>query len=218
MKEIAFWRYKKYFQEDQILEEESISLLTTLGLLENDWLFNAQYVKIWNLLEYYRKKIPELRLIFIFTIFMMEIVISSLIVDDGCAHFHFHFSEVRENGKGELQKEAVRKKRWQGRKRVDRDKRISSLLRHDLISTCRRPLKTSLRNPLLHSHPLVSLTRASSSLLYTIPAAELRRANLRLKIHLSSDSREYRRSSRLIRTILLTFLQNDWYRERDTWL
>jgi len=63
-------------------------------------MFNVQYVQIWNLLEHYRKKILELRLIFIFTIFMTEIIISPPIVDDGCAHFHFHFSEVREKRKG----------------------------------------------------------------------------------------------------------------------
>lgn len=128
---------------------------------------------------------------------------------DSCArrrHFHFHFSGVRENGKGsELQKKAAREKERQRKESVEEDRQISSLLaRFNLCSpqaSQNHPPKSSSTS-VFHSHPL-NLSPFLFSTLYTISAAELRRANLRLKIRVIGSFAGTSATERLIRTILL---------------
>lgn len=130
-------------------------------------MFNVRYIEILNSFAHYRRKILALWTIFISAIFTMEIVISPIYgIYSGRqlrASLAFPFPEVCE--KGELQKKAARAKGRRRKERADEDRQISSLLRHDLISARRRPLKTALRNPLLprsyHSHPSVSLPAPS---------------------------------------------------------
>lgn len=115
------------------------------------------------------------------------------IVDDSYERHGISISTFQECAKTERTncRRRQRERRDDGeRKGLDEDRQISSLLRYDLISARRRPLKTALRNPLLGPTYILipwSLRRPFSTL-YTIPAAELRRANLRLKVGSSSKS------------------------------
>lgn len=97
---------------------------------------------------------------------------------------------------------------------IDRDRQISSLLRYDLISARRRPLKIALRNPLPSRSFSVPLPPHCP---VAILAAELR-ANLRLEVRLSSSRSRNRRGPEDRFNANGSVPRNNRRREREVWI